>query len=130
MLGNGDATFQNHVDLATGFFREGVEAVVSGDFNGDGALDLAAADELSNSVFVFLESPVIALFPTNLSFGNQPVGTTSATETVTLSNPGAMPLGITGVTITGANSGNFAQSSACPATLGVGANCTLSVTFS
>lgn len=41
LLGNGDGTFQPHVDYFTG---NGPRTVVTGDFNGDGKLDLAVGD--------------------------------------------------------------------------------------
>ena len=40
LLGNGDGTFQDHVDYPTG---SGPVSVATGDFNGDGKLDLAVA---------------------------------------------------------------------------------------
>lgn len=41
---------------------------------------------------------IISVAPTTLSFGNQAVGTTSATQTVTISNPGSAILSVTGIT--------------------------------
>ena len=41
LLGNGDGTFQPAVEYAAGSYPV---AIVTGDFNGDGRLDLAAAD--------------------------------------------------------------------------------------
>jgi sulfur transfer protein SufE len=52
LLGNGDGTFQGHVDTAT---AKGLAAVVTGDFNGDGKLDVAAATKTSNTVSVLLQ---------------------------------------------------------------------------
>jgi hypothetical protein len=51
LLGNGDGTFQPHVDYATG---SGPDTVVVGDFNGDGKLDLAVRNQSSNTVSVLL----------------------------------------------------------------------------
>jgi Abnormal spindle-like microcephaly-assoc'd, ASPM-SPD-2-Hydin/Beta-propeller repeat len=77
-------------------------------------------------------APGVGLAPTSLSFGNQLLNTTSAAQTVTLTNTGAGPLTIISI----AASGDFAETStgtsACPitpATLAAGANCTISVTF-
>jgi len=51
LLGNGDGTFQAAVNYAVGFLPL---SVMSGDFNGDGKLDLAVANQKSNSVSVLL----------------------------------------------------------------------------
>ncbi len=49
-LGNGDGTFQNRTDYATG---NAPVSVAFGDFNGDGAEDIAVANFDSNSVTVY-----------------------------------------------------------------------------
>ena len=77
-------------------------------------------------------APGVALNPTSVNFGNQNVGTTSAAQTVTLTNNGTAALSITSITLSGANPGDFAESSTCPispSTLAAGANCAISVTF-
>jgi probable HAF family extracellular repeat protein len=48
--------------------------------------------------------------PTRVSFGNQPVGTNSAGQTLTVTNGGTAPLTISSVKITGANAADFALS--------------------
>jgi uncharacterized repeat protein (TIGR01451 family) len=53
------------------------------------------------------------------------VGATSAAQSVTLSNYGTAPLGITSI----ATSGDFSQTNTCGSTLAVLAGCTISVTF-
>src|SRR2546429_295562 len=74
----------------------------------------------------------MGLAPTSLGLGNQPLATTSAPMTITLTNPGTAALTITSL----ASSGDFAATStganACPtspATLAAGANCSINVTF-
>jgi Abnormal spindle-like microcephaly-assoc'd, ASPM-SPD-2-Hydin len=74
-------------------------------------------------------APVVSLSPTSLSFGSQAVNTTSPAQTITLTNTGTAPLTISGITINGANAGDFAQTNTCPSSLAVGASCTISVTF-
>ena len=74
----------------------------------------------------------VSLTPASLSFVDQQVGTTSAAQTVTLTNTGSMPLTITSVGITGTNSGDFAQTNNCPlspSTLAANGTCTINVTF-
>jgi hypothetical protein len=74
-------------------------------------------------------SPAVSLSPTGLSFGNQPVGVASPSQTITLSNTGNAALSITGLALAGANPSDFAQSNNCGASVAAGGNCTISVTF-
>jgi sugar lactone lactonase YvrE len=69
--------------------------------------------------------PGIALYPSGLMFGTQPVDTTSAPQLVTLTNTGNSPLTITNV----AASSDFAQTNNYAGVVMPGANCTISVTF-
>jgi len=68
---------------------------------------------------------VATLTPTSLSFGNQLVNTTSAAQTVTVSNTGTEPLSISGISA----SGDFTQTNSCTANLAVGGTCTIQVAF-
>jgi hypothetical protein len=70
-------------------------------------------------------SAAVALTPTNLAFSSAPIGTTSAAQTVTLTNQGNATLSISKVSVTG----NFAQTNNCSSTLVAAASCTVSVTF-
>ncbi len=70
-------------------------------------------------------APAITLSPNKLSFSDQSVGTTSALQTVTLTNSGTAELDITNFAV----NGEFAQTNNCPAALAEGANCTITVTF-
>src|SRR6202007_1888909 len=66
-----------------------------------------------------------ALAPASLACGNQNLNTTSAAQTVTLTNTGNAALSITSI----AASTQFAQTNTCGASVAAGANCTISVTF-
>src|SRR5205823_8279238 len=73
-----------------------------------------------------------SLSPTSVYFGSHPVNTTSAAQNVTLTNNGSSALTITSISITGTNSGDFAQTNNCPlspSTLAASASCAISVTF-
>ena len=63
--------------------------------------------------------------PTTLSFGNETVGSTSAAQSVTVTNTGSAAAAISAVT---AGRG-FAETNTCGSTLAAGATCTASVTF-
>jgi phospholipase C len=71
-------------------------------------------------------APVVSLSPPSLNFGNQPLGTTSSPQSVTLTNTGTATLNITSIA---SNNPDFAQTNNCSSTLTVGASCTISVTF-
>jgi hypothetical protein len=70
-------------------------------------------------------APNVALSRTSVTFGNQGVGTTSASQTVTLANTGNAPLAISSVAI----SGDFAETNTCGASVAASASCDISVTF-
>lgn len=69
--------------------------------------------------------PIGTLSPSSLNFGNQVLNTSSAAQTITLSNTGTDPLTISGISV----SGNFTQTNTCPASLAVGSSCAIQVTF-
>src|SRR5881396_2214223 len=76
------------------------------------------------------QSPVASFSPSTLAFGSQQVATTSAMQTVTLTNTGGAPLSIIGISITGTNSSDFApQTNNCPGALAVNGSCQVNVKF-
>jgi len=70
-----------------------------------------------------------AVSTTRLGFGNVNVGATSAPLSAALTNRGAVPISVTGISLTGTGASWFAQTSNCPGNLAAGASCTISVTF-
>jgi|ERR1035441_8303114 hypothetical protein len=74
-------------------------------------------------------APVNQVQPGSLAFGNVPIRTISPVQAVTVSNPGTAPLAINRISLNGGNATQFSQNNNCPATLAVGANCTVNVTF-
>ncbi len=74
-------------------------------------------------------APIANLSAATLTFGSQNMGTTSAAQTVTLSNTGNAALSITGMALVGPNPGDFGQMSNCGGSVGIGANCAINVTF-
>jgi uncharacterized repeat protein (TIGR01451 family) len=73
--------------------------------------------------------PQAVLSATSLTFGPQLVRSTSASQTVTLSNGGTAALSITSIAIGGTNVTNFAQSNTCGTSLEVGTSCTIAVSM-
>lgn len=68
---------------------------------------------------------VVALSPASLSFSAQSLGTSSAAQTVTLSNTGTATLNVSSIQITG----DFAQTNNCPSALASNLSCTFNVSF-
>jgi hypothetical protein len=74
----------------------------------------------------------VTLLPIELSFGTVPEGTTSATQTVVLTNAQLVPLKISDIGFSGTYASDFAAGGNCPIspnTLGVGLSCNITVTF-
>jgi len=71
---------------------------------------------------------MVGLSPSTLNFYTQAVGTTSAAQTVTMTNHGHRTLSL-GFGLRGSNPGDFAQTYTCGNSLAAGASCTVSVTF-
>jgi hypothetical protein len=88
----------------------------------------AVATGLTNTA----SGPVVSQSASSLSFGNQTKNTTSAAQSVTVTNNGPGALTISSIAISGTNAGDFAQTNSCPlspATLGVNGTCNISSTF-
>ena len=73
--------------------------------------------------------PAASLSPSTLTFTDQPVSTTSASQQATLSNMGFAPLAITSIAVTGTNSGDFAQVNTCGSSVAAGTSCNITVNF-
>jgi Abnormal spindle-like microcephaly-assoc'd, ASPM-SPD-2-Hydin/Cep192 domain 4/NHL repeat len=122
------------------------------DFSGDGGPALSAAigapfyiaPDLSGNYYIAdlasnrvrkvsasgsSPSPAVSLSQTTLTFVTQTVASSSAAQTITLTNSGNATLTISGIAISGGNSGDFSESDNCGASVAAAANCTISVTF-
>jgi len=71
---------------------------------------------------------MVGLSPTTVSFDPQTVGTTSAAQTVAMTNHGYRAVSV-GFGLRGSNSGDFAETNTCGTSLAPQASCTISVTF-
>ena len=69
--------------------------------------------------------PVVSLSASTLTFGSQAVNTTSAAQTVTVTNTGSAALSITSITA----AGPFAQTNTCGSPVAAAGICTISVTY-
>ena len=74
-------------------------------------------------------SSVASLSPSSLTFSNQGVGATSASQSITLNNSGNGALNITSIAVTGTNGSDFAQTNTCGSSVAAGTSCTIGVTF-
>jgi hypothetical protein len=63
--------------------------------------------------------------PTSESFGNENVGSTSSSQSVTVTNPGTSAVSMSSIGVTGP----FGESNNCGTSLAAGASCTVGVTF-
>ena len=70
-------------------------------------------------------APAMSLAPISLIFASQNIGAPSVGQAVTLSNSGTGPLSIAGIS----TNGDFAQTNNCGASIAVGANCAIALTF-
>jgi hypothetical protein len=76
-------------------------------------------------------APIILISPTTLAFGEVGVGTTSAAQTVTVSNGGNAPLVLGAVAVTGTDLGEFqvGTDTCSGASIPAAASCTIQVSF-
>lgn len=131
LLGNGDGTFQQ-----PSYFQAGVlsEAITFGDFNGDGAMDLAlSAYGFPGSAGAFISQqtsgPAVLFSPAVLSFPTQVVGTQSPVQSIKMTNVGKQGLDITRIGISGADPSAFSQTNNCGSRLAVGDSCEINLIF-
>lgn len=78
-------------------------------------------------------SPIASLSPTSLSFGTIKVTSSSTPQNIVLSNTGTAALTVSGISLTGANPGDYSFTtvpvSNCGGSVSVGGSCTIQVTF-
>ncbi len=128
LLGNGNGTFGAPATYAAGSGTYS-SSVAPGDFNGDGRLDIAAANSHTATVSVFLQ-PTVLLSKSGLAFGAQVTNTSSAAQNVTLTNLGPLVLTIDSLAVTGANANDFSQTDTCDSSVPAeGGTCTIAADF-
>ncbi len=131
LLGNGNGTFGAPIMFKTGTQPTGIQA---GDLNGDGKPDLVVTigglpTSPNDLVSVLLNVPLF-IAPTSLTFPTQVLGTSSASQPVTLTNSSPSFIAISSITFTGTNPTDFSQTNTCGAGLTGNSSCTINVKFS
>jgi hypothetical protein len=119
-LGNGDGTFTQGSVILLGSY---LSAIVTGDFNGDGKLDLAVTDSGGNAVIILLGNGDGTFgSPTTIPIGNCPTAIIAAD----FNNDGRLDLATanngdgTVTLLLGNGDGTFTQASGSPYTVGLG----------
>ena len=124
LLGNGDGTFQFHINYGTG---AGPLGLAVGDFNNDGRLDIAVAASTENTtgaVTIMSQVPAVTASPASLAFATTPVGITSASQNLVITDNTSKSVTINSIVA----SGDFATTGTCKSIASLG-SCTISVTF-
>lgn len=89
---------------------------------------LSLAESKTNPFRADLYSP--SLSPSSLTFEKQNTGTTSGSQTITITNKGTASFSIASATFSGPNSSDFSVfNNGCKASVQVGSSCTISVVF-
>jgi uncharacterized repeat protein (TIGR01451 family) len=84
----------------------------------------------NNGYVLEIVHPQIGIYPTSVNFGTITTGSTSAAQTVSLTNISADPVTVTSISVAGANAGDFSVTApALPVTLPTYANVTATVRF-
>ena len=78
---------------------------------------------------VALASSPLTLSPLALTYPTTPLGASAQAQSATLANTGTSAVTISGLGITGADAGDFAQTNNCPSMLAGGAACAIQTTF-
>jgi hypothetical protein len=129
LQGNGDGTFTAQQTAYPG--NSNLSAAVA-DFNGDGMPDVALLNSGGfNPTFISVmlnSTQPVSVSPLHVNYGSVTVGAKKA-ETVILTNNQSTSLAISGITLGGADAGDFSESSKCSASRKPGWNCTITVTF-
>ena len=94
--------------------------LTSGDFINDRGDIVADGTDSRTGVSApyLLQGTVLTLTPRSLAFGNQPINTTSAAKSVTVTNTGPKAVAITSIALTGTAAGQFASTNNCGKSLG------------
>lgn len=124
LLGKGDGSFTGPVSYQIVDLY--LSSLAVADFNADTVPDLAGTDADAGTVSIILSTAFKAVYPTMLNFGSHGVGTTSGTQTITLSNPSHVSFAVSGISI----NGDFTETNNCGVKLAPRQSCSIKVQFS
>ncbi len=83
----------------------------------------------SNTASVVVGGPSASVSPNPVPFGSAALNTTTAAQTLTLSNSGTVVLQVSSIALGGTNAADFALTNNCGASLAPATSCTMSATF-
>jgi hypothetical protein len=112
------------ISLPSGTTAEYVELSFTGN-TGWSAAQLSELEVFSGGGGTGPTGSPLTASPTSLSFGNVATGSTSAAQTVTVSNPGGTAATVSSVSA----SAPFAETNTCGGSIAAGGSCTVSVTY-
>ncbi|HVI08638.1 MAG TPA: FG-GAP-like repeat-containing protein [Candidatus Binatia bacterium] len=126
--GNGDGSFQAASFYPVGGRGSQANYIAAADFNNDGKPDLVAVATGGEQVITLLNTGSATFSPTSpLTFSGQLIGTTSAPQTVTITNSGTTAMTFSSVTASGAPFRMTANT--CKGSLAPGAQCSITAEF-
>ncbi|MGH7902822.1 MAG: Ig-like domain repeat protein [Candidatus Dormibacteraceae bacterium] len=121
VIGSAHLNGAGQASITTSALQVGTHSITAV-YGGDAGFGGAASPPLTETITATAGA---SLSPGGLSFPGRRPGTTSPSQAVVLTNSGSAPLHISGVSTTG----DFAETSSCPATLAPTVTCSISVTF-
>jgi hypothetical protein len=91
---------------------------------------LQPANGGGSNAFVTKIGPLhLQLTPKSFSFGTRPIRTKSLPKKITLTNKSSVAVSISGISITGTDPGDFAETNTCGKSVAAGGSCFIKVTF-
>ena len=112
------------ISLPSGTTAEYVELSFTGN-TGWSAAQLSELEVFSGGGGTGPTGTALTASPSSESFGNENVGSTSSSQSVTVTNPGTSAVSMSSIGVTGP----FGESNNCGTSLAAGASCTVGVTF-
>jgi parallel beta-helix repeat protein len=110
---------------APSYSCEGTSFTLTDDGGNSGISPTQCNSDDPTPVYPPYPASAVTVAPSALSFGAQADGTTSAAQTVTVSNPTSSAASVASISA----SGDFAQTNTCGSSIAANGSCTVSVTF-